>query len=170
MEADLDKIEEGGYDYIKMLHGFYDEFEDTLKKAKSSMEGVKISLEEDKTDIPCEKCGRNLVVKVGRFGKFFACPGYPECKFTKPFVQETQGNCPVCGNTVISKKSKKGHTFFGCSGFPTCTFMTWDTPTKESCPDCGKTLFRSRGNVVKCLDEKCGFERKGGKKQDKDED
>ncbi len=170
MEADLDKIEEGGYDYIKMLHGFYDEFEDTLKKAKSSMEGVKISLEEDKTDIPCEKCGRNLIVKVGRFGKFFACPGYPECKFTKPFVQETQGNCPVCGNTVISKKSKKGHTFFGCSGFPKCTFMTWDTPTKENCPDCGKTLFRSRGNVVKCLDEKCGFERKGGKKQDKDED
>ena len=102
-------------------------------------------------------------------GKFFACPGYPECKFTKPFVQETQGNCPICGNTVISKKSKKGHTFFGCSGFPTCTFMTWDTPTKDNCPDCGKTLFRSRGNVIKCLDENCGYEKKGSKKQEKDE-
>ena len=170
MEADLDKIEEGGYDYIKMLHGFYDEFEETLKKAKASMEGVKISLEEDKTDIPCEKCGKNLVVKVGRFGKFFACPNYPECKFTKPFVLETEGNCPVCGNKVISKKSRKGHTFFGCSGYPECTFMTWDTPTKDNCPDCGKTLFRSRGNVIKCLNEGCGYEKKGSKKQEKDED
>ncbi len=170
MEADLDKIEEGGYDYIKMLHGFYDEFEDTLKKAKTAMEGVKISLEEDKTDIPCEKCGRNLVVKVGRFGKFFACPGYPECKFTKPFVVEIEGNCPLCGNKLISKKSKKGHTFYGCQGYPECTFMTWDMPLKENCPDCGKTLFRSRGNVVKCLDEKCAYEKKGGRKQDKDED
>lgn len=170
MEADLDKIEEGGYDYIKMLHGFYDEFEETLKKAKASMEGVKISLEEDKTDIPCEKCGRNLVVKVGRFGKFFACPGYPECKFTKPFVVEIEGNCPVCGNKMISKKSKKGHTFYGCSGYPECTFMTWDMPISDKCPDCGKTLFRGRGNVVRCLDEKCSYEKKGGKKQDKNEE
>ncbi len=168
MESDLDKIEEGDYDYIKMLHGFYDEFEDTLKKAKVSMEGVKISLEEDKTDIPCEKCGRNLVVKVGRFGKFFACPGYPECKFTKPFVQETDGLCPVCSNKLISKKSKKGHTFFGCSGYPECNFMTWDTPIKENCPECNKTLFRSRGNVIKCLDENCGYTKKGSKKADKD--
>ncbi len=170
MEADLDKIEEGGYDYIKMLHGFYDEFEDSLKKAKASMEGVKISLEEDKTDIPCEKCGKNLVVKVGRFGKFFACPGYPECKFTKPFVLETQGCCPVCGGTVISKKSKKGHTFYGCSNYPACTFMTWDTPINDKCPDCGKTLFKGRGNSVKCLDEKCGYEKKSKRQQDKDED
>ncbi|MBE6791412.1 MAG: type I DNA topoisomerase [Ruminococcaceae bacterium] len=170
MEADLDKIEEGGYDYIKMLHGFYDEFEENLKKAKASMEGVKISLEEDKTDIPCEKCGRNLVVKVGRFGKFFACPGYPECKFTKPFVVEIDGNCPLCGNKMISKKSKKGHTFYGCSGYPECTFMTWDMPISDKCPDCGKTLFRGRGNVIRCLDEKCGYEKKGGKKQDKNEE
>ncbi|MBQ3537542.1 MAG: type I DNA topoisomerase [Clostridia bacterium] len=170
MEADLDKIEEGGYDYIKMLHGFYGEFEDTLKKAKASMEGVKISLEEDKTDIPCEKCGKNLVVKVGRFGKFFACPSYPECKFTKPFVLETEGKCPVCGKNVISKKSRKGHTFYGCSGYPECTFMTWDMPTKDNCPECGKTLFRSRGNVVKCLDEKCSYQAKASKKQDKDND
>ncbi len=170
MEADLDKIEEGGYDYIRMLHGFYDEFEDTLKKAKASMEGVKISLEEDKTDIPCEKCGSLLVVKVGRFGKFFACPNYPECKFTKPFVQETGGSCPRCGNTVISKKSRKGHTFFGCPGYPACDFMTWDTPTKDACPECGKTLFRSRGNVLKCLSEDCGYEKRASRKADKDED
>ena len=141
-----------------------------LKKAKSSMEGVKISLEEDKTDIPCEKCGSLMVVKVGRFGKFFACPNYPDCKFTKPFVQETGGSCPRCGSTVISKKSRKGHTFFGCSGYPECDFMTWDTPTKDACPDCGKTLFRSRGNVVKCLSDGCGYEKRASRKADKDED
>lgn len=170
MEADLDKIEAGGYDYVKMLRTFYDEFEDTLKKAKASMEGVKISLEEDKTDIPCEKCGAMMVVKVGRFGKFLACPNYPECKNTKPYIVETKGICPVCGGTVISKRSKKGHTFFGCSNYPECTFMTWDTPTEEKCPQCGKTLFKSRGNVYKCLDEKCGYEIKGKKKAKKDDE
>ena len=170
MEADLDKIEAGGYDYIRMLHGFYDEFEDTLKKAKASMDGVKISLEEDKTDIPCEKCGALMVVKVGRYGKFLACPKYPDCKSTKPFIQETQGNCPICGNKVISKKSKKGHTFFGCSSYPECTFMTWDTPTNEACPECGKTLFKARGNVYKCLNEACSYEAKGKKKAAKDDE
>lgn len=164
MEADLDKIEAGGYDYVRMLHVFYDEFEDTLQKAKASMEGVKISLEEDKTDVPCEKCGAMMVVKVGRYGKFLACPNYPDCKFTKPFVVTTAGNCPVCGGSVVSKKSRKGHTFYGCSNYPDCSFMTWDVPTAETCPKCGKTLFRARGNVFRCLDEKCGFEMKGKKK------
>lgn len=170
MEADLDKIEAGGYDYIKMLHEFYDEFENTLSKAKSSMEGVKIELEEDKTDIPCEKCGSLMVVKVGRFGKFLACPNYPECKSTKPFVVETEGNCPQCGNKVISKKSKRGYTFYGCSNYPECTFMTWDMPTAEACPLCGKTVFRSRGNVYKCLGEGCTYEVKGKKKQSKNDE
>ena len=167
MEADLDKIEAGGYDYVKMLHNFYDEFETDLQKAKSSMEGVKISLEEDKTDVPCEKCGANMVVKMSRYGKFLACPNYPECKFTKPFVTKTEGNCPVCGGEMIGKKSKKGHEFFGCSNYPKCTFMTWDKPVSERCPDCGKTLFRSRSGVIKCLAENCGYETKSkGKKSD----
>ncbi len=157
MESDLDKIEAGGYDYISMLHTFYDEFEETLKKAKASMEGVRITLEEDKTDVPCEKCGSLMVVKVGRFGKFLACPNYPTCKFTKPFVQQTAGECPRCGGNVISRKSKKGHTFYGCSNYPECTFMTWDTPTPERCPKCGKTLFRARGSVKHCLNESCGY-------------
>ena len=165
MEADLDKIEAGGYDYIKMLHEFYDEFEVTLGKAKSSMEGVKIELEEDKTDIPCEKCGAFMVVKVGRFGKFLACPNYPDCKSTKPFIVETEGSCPVCGNKVISKKSKRGYTFYGCSDYPECKFMTWDVPTAEKCPQCGKTVFKSRGNVYKCLAEGCTYEVKGKKKK-----
>ena len=166
MESDLDKSEAGGYDYTKMLHTFYDEFEDTLQKAKSSMEGVKISLEADKTDIPCEKCGANMVVKVSRYGKFFACPNYPECKFTKPFVTNTTGVCPECGGAVIGKKSKKGHAFYGCSNYPTCNFMTWDKPTDEKCPSCGSTLFKSRGGKVHCLKEGCGYEAPKGKKND----
>ncbi len=161
MEADLDKIEAGGYDYIKMLHTFYDEFEETLEKARSSMEGVKISLESDKTDVVCEKCGANMVIKVSRYGKFLACPNYPECKNTKPFVENTDGRCPICGGEVIGKKSRKGHTFYGCSNYdstPKCTFMTWDKPTNQVCPNCGKTLFRSRAGKVHCLAEGCGYE------------
>ena len=167
MEADLDKIEAGGYDYIKMLHTFYDEFEETLDKAKSSMEGVKISLESDKTDVICEKCGANMVIKVSRYGKFLACPNYPNCKNTKPFVENTDGRCPVCGGEVIGKKSKKGHTFFGCANYPKCKFMTWDKPTSQSCPNCGKTLFRTRAGKVHCLNEACGYEAPAkGKKTD----
>ena len=167
MESDLDSVGEGQQDYIKMLHIFYDDFEENLKKVKAEMDGVKIQLKEDITDIPCEKCGRMMVVKVGRFGKFLACPGYPECKTTKPFVQETDASCPVCGGKVISKKSKRGYTFFGCDNWPECNFMTWDKPTNEKCPKCGKSLFKGKGSVLSCLDENCGYKatatRKGKK-------
>lgn len=108
MESDLDKVEHHEIDYIAMLHTFYDGFDKTLEKAKADMEGVKIKLKEDETNIPCEKCGRMMVIKTGRFGKFLACPGYPECKNTKPYVIETTATCPVCGGKVIQKKSKKG--------------------------------------------------------------
>ncbi len=165
MESDLDKVENGDVDYVAMLHTFYDGFEETLKKAKADMDGVKIQLQEDVTDIPCEKCGRMMVVKVGRFGKFLACPGYPECKNTKPFVVETNAKCPVCGGKVIEKKSKKGYTFFGCDNYPDCNFMTWDKPTDEVCPQCGKSLFKGKGGVLHCLDEKCGFEKKAERKK-----
>ncbi len=167
LETDLDKVGEGQQDYIKMLHGFYDDFEITLQKAKSEMEGVKIQLKEDETDIPCEKCGRMMVIKSGRFGKFLACPGYPECKTTKPYVVETNAICPICGGRVISKKSKKGHVFFGCDNWPNCNFMTWDKPTDEKCPQCGKSLFKGKGNVMTCLDEKCAYQTKVKRKQSK---
>lgn len=165
MESDLDKIEAGEVDYIAMLHKFYDGFEETLDKAKKEMSGVKIQLQEDVTDIPCEKCGRMMVVKVGRFGKFLACPGYPECKNTKPFVVETNAKCPVCGGKVIEKKSKKGYAFYGCDNYPDCNFMTWDKPTDEICPKCGKSLFKRKGGLLVCLDEKCGFEKKAERKK-----
>ncbi len=160
METNLDEVGEGREDYIKMLHGFYDDFEVILKKAKEEMDGVKIQLKEDITDIPCEKCGRMMVVKVGRFGKFLACPGYPECKTTKPFVAPTDAQCPSCGGKVISRKSKRGYTFFGCENWPECNFMTWDKPTSEKCPKCGKSLFKGKGGMLNCLDEKCGFQTK----------
>ena len=133
------------------------------------MQGVKIQLKEDITDIPCEKCGKMMVVKVGRFGKFLACPAYPECKTTKPFVVETNATCPVCGGKVISKKSKRGYTFFGCDKWPECNFMTWDKPTNEKCPKCGKSLFKGKGSVLSCLDEKCGYKATATKKGKKSE-
>ena len=166
MESELDEVEAGHCDYIKMLHEFYDDFEATLAKAKEAMQGVKIKLEEDQTDVVCEKCGRNMVIKVGRYGKFLACP---ECKNTKPYVEKTDAKCPVCGGDIIGKKSKKGHTFYGCSNYPECNFMTWDIPTSEICPKCGKSLFKARGGVLKCHNEGCGYESRISKKK-KDED
>ncbi len=165
LESDLDRVGEGTQDYIKMLHEFYGDFEETLQKAKSEMDGVKIQLKEDETDIPCEKCGRMMVIKVGRFGKFLACPAYPECKTTKPYVIETDATCPVCGGKVISKKSKKGYTFFGCDKWPDCNFMTWDKPTNEKCPKCGKSLFKAKGGMLNCLDDKCGYSAKATRKK-----
>ncbi len=165
MEANLDKVGEGKEDYIRMLHDFYDDFDVNLQKVKAEMDGVKIKLQEDQTDIPCDKCGKMMVIKTGRFGKFLACPGYPECKNTKPFVVETDAQCPLCGGKVISKKSKKGYTFFGCDKWPECNFMTWDKPTNEKCPKCGKSLFKGRGGVISCLDEKCGYQTKQTRKK-----
>ena len=158
MEGDLDKIDSGEKDYKEMIRLYYDEFEKPLEKAKADMQGVKIKLKEEETDVVCEKCGRNMVVKVGRFGKFLACPGYPDCKNTKPLVYKTSAKCPECGGDVIEKKTKQGTSFFGCSNYPECNFMTWDAPSDEVCPKCGKSLFKRRGNVLYCPDtEGCGF-------------
>ncbi|MGN0536283.1 MAG: type I DNA topoisomerase [Eubacterium sp.] len=158
MEGDLDKIDSGEKNYKEMIRLYYDEFEKPLEKAKQEMQGVKIKLKEEETDVVCEKCGRNMVVKVGRFGKFLACPGYPECKNTKPLVYKTKAKCPECGGDVIEKKTKKGTSFFGCSNYPDCNFMTWDAPSDEICPKCGKSLFKRRGNILYCPDtEGCGF-------------
>ncbi len=165
MEAQLDTVESGETDYIKMLHEFYDDFNGTLSKVKEEMQGVKIKLKEDETDVICEKCGRNMVIKSGRFGKFLACPGYPECKNAKPLVVETNAKCPVCGNKVIEKKSKKGFAFYGCSNYPECNFMTWDKPTDEICPQCNKSLFKRKGGILACLNEGCGYEKKAERKR-----
>ncbi len=174
MEAKLDEIDNGECNYVEMLREFYDDLEETLGKAKDEMQGQKIQLQEDITDIKCEKCGRNMVVKSGRFGKFLACPGYPECKTTKPLVEETTATCPRCGGNVIGKKSKRGYQFFGCSNYPECNFMTWDKPTGENCPKCGKSLFKGKGGMITCSNEECGYSfkapRKNAKKSQEDSD
>ena len=159
MEDDLDKIDSGDKNYIDMIRLYYDDFEEPLEKAKKEMQGVKIKLKEEETDVICDKCGRNMVVKVGRFGKFLACPGYPECKNTKPLVFKTKAKCPDCGGDVIEKKTKRRTSFYGCSNYPNCNFMTWDLPTDQVCPKCGKSLFKKKGNILYCPDkEGCGYE------------
>ena len=170
METSLDDVEEGNADYIAVLRDFYSDFEKTLDKAKAEMQGVKIELEEDKTDIPCDKCGAMMVVKIGRFGKFLACPNYPTCKNAKPLIQETNALCPKCGAKVVEKRSRKGHVFYGCESWPKCDFVTWDKPTGENCPQCGKSLFKQRGGVVSCLNEGCGYEKKTSRKKGKEDE
>ena len=157
METGLDRVGEGEEDYVERLHTVYDDFEKTLKNVKDDMKDVKIKLQEDQTDIPCDKCGRMMVVKVGRFGKFLACPGYPECKNTKPYVVDTETPCPKCGGKVIEKRSKRGYKFYGCDRWPECDFVTWDKPTNKTCPQCGKALFKGKGGVLSCLSEGCGY-------------
>ena len=165
MEDDLDRIDSGEKDYIDMIRLYYNDFEEPLEKAKKDMQGVKIKLTEEETDVICDKCGRNMVVKVGRFGKFLACPGYPECKNTKPIVFKTNAKCPECGGDVIEKKTKRGTSFYGCSNYPKCNFMTWDVPTDEVCDNCGKSLFKKKGGVLYCPDtENCGFTKSAKKK------
>lgn len=161
MENDLDEVEQGEKDWVKSLHEFYDDFAATLTKAEEAMEGKRVKVPDEETDVVCELCGRNMVVKFSRFGKFLACPGFPECKNTKKIVQETKGSCPLCGKRVIQKKSKKGRSFYGCDGYPDCNFMTWNVPVEEKCPNCGNTLFQKGGKSGKLICEKpdCGYEK-----------
>jgi DNA topoisomerase-1 len=159
MEQQLDEVEEGKVDWVKALDAFYQDFAATLKTSEKNMEGTRVKVPEEETDIVCELCGRNMVIKLGRFGKFLACPGFPECKNTKKIVQDTGGICPVCGKKILAKKSAKGRGFYGCEGYPACNFVTWDKPIAEKCPKCGSGLFQKtgRGGKIHCLKEGCGF-------------
>ena len=161
VESDLDAVQSGKSDWVDTLEEFYGDFDKTLKTAKDEMQGVKIQLKEDVTDVICEKCGRHMVIKNGRYGKFLACPGYPECKNVKRYVQETGAECPKCGGKVIVKHTRKGRTFYGCSNYPNCDFVSWDEPTNEKCPKCGKALFKKKGKHPKlyCATPGCGFEK-----------
>ncbi|MDO5560102.1 MAG: type I DNA topoisomerase [Oscillospiraceae bacterium] len=161
METRLDDVEKGDTDWRSMLKDFYVDFNSTLDKAEVAMEGKRVKVPDEQTDVICDVCGKNMVIKIGRFGKFLACPGFPECTNTKKIVQATKGICPICGNKVIAQKSKKGRNFFGCEKYPECTFMTWHTPVEDKCPKCGCSLFKKGGKSGKLLCEKpgCGYER-----------
>lgn len=161
MEEKLDEVEHGQEEWVELLDEFYSDFDKTLKKAKEEMEGVKLQLKEDQTDIICDKCGRQMVVKVGRYGKFIACPGYPECKNVLKFVEKTGVKCPKCNGDVIVKHTKKKRVFYGCSNYPECDFVSWNEPVNERCPQCGGVLFKKKGKKPKlyCATEGCGFEK-----------
>lgn len=161
MEEKLDEVEHGQEEWVELLDEFYSDFDKTLKKAKEEMEGVKLQLKEDQTDIICDKCGRQMVVKVGRYGKFIACPGYPECKNVLKFVEKTGVKCPKCNGDVIVKHTKKKRVFYGCSNYPECDFVSWNEPVNERCPQCGGILFKKKGKKPKlyCAKEGCGFEK-----------
>ena len=159
METNLDEIEEGNTDWIKILKDFYRGFDDTLQAAEKAMDGTRVKIPDEVTDVICEKCGRNMIVKSGRFGKFLACPGYPECKNTKKIIVESGGICPLCSGKILQKRSKAGKIFYGCEHNPDCAFMTWDIPLSEKCPKCGNTLYKKkfRGGNVYCAKEGCGY-------------
>ena len=161
MESDLDGVEQGQTDWVESLRKFYDSFEKTLEEAEKAMDGKRMRVPDEETDEICEVCGKPMVIKIGRFGKFLACSGFPDCKNTKKIVTPTKGFCPVCGKKIILKKSKKGRSFYGCEGYPECSFMTWSTPIEERCPKCGNTLFKKGGRAGKFVCEKpgCGYER-----------
>lgn len=158
MEKDLDLIEAGKRNWKDVLNEFYGGFSKTLSYAEEKMDGTRIKVPDVETDIECELCGRKMVIKNGRFGKFLACPGYPECKNTKSIAAETPGECPLCGGKILARKSKKGRKYFACESRD-CQFMTWDEPLKDKCPKCGKTLFK-KGQTRYCADEACGFSEK----------
>ncbi len=161
MEVNLDQVEQGQKDWVSMLDDFYADFSKTLTKAEKAMEGKRVKVPDEETDVVCELCGKQMVIRIGRFGKFLACPGFPECRNTKRIVQETKGVCPLCGHTVVQKKSKKGRNFFGCSGYPECNFMTWNQPTEYKCPHCNSTLFQKGGKsgILLCEKPDCGYSR-----------
>ena len=161
MEGNLDKIEEGSADWVAILQKFYGDFDKMLGKAETNMEGKRVKIPDEPTDVVCELCGKNMVIKIGPYGKFLGCSGFPECKNTKRIVNEAGGSCPNCGGKMLAKKSKKGKPFFGCENYKECNYMTWDTPIADICPDCGKTLFKKAGKAgqVYCAAEGCGYVR-----------
>ena len=161
MEKSLDDVESGKTGWVKTLQRFYKEFDSELTQAEKEMEGKRVKVPDEATDEICEVCGKPMVIKIGRFGKFMACSGFPDCKNTKRIVQETGGDCPFCGKRVLLKKSKKGKKYYGCENNPECSFMTWDIPTEEKCPKCGSTLFQKGGKngILICHKPDCGYQR-----------
>ena len=142
MESKLDLVESGEQDYRQILDRFYQDFSAELAQAEIDLDKKRIKVPDEESEEVCELCGKKMVIKNGRFGKFLACPGYPECKNTKPITQDTGVTCPKCGSRLLKKKSKSGYYYYGCERNPECDFMTWDSPTKKVCPDCGGVIYR----------------------------
>ena len=162
MENQLDEVEAGKVAYVQLLHTFYDGFAGALEQAEKDLDKTRIKIPDEETDVVCEKCGRKMVIKSGRFGKFLACPGFPECTNTKPMSEDTGASCPTCGAKVVKKKSARGYVYYSCETYPTCQFITWDKPLKTKCPVCDSSLFRHTDRDSKevtdvCLREGCTY-------------
>ncbi len=154
MEGLLDRVEEGAVEWKSVIRNFYPDLEQAVETAEKELETVKI--EDEVTDVICEECGRNMVIKYGPHGKFLACPGFPECRNTKPYLEKVGVACPKCGKDVVIRKTKKGRKYYGCEDNPNCDFMSWQKPSKEKCPQCGGYMVE-KGNKLLCADEKCGY-------------
>jgi DNA topoisomerase-1 len=158
MEKNLDEIENGNENWKDVISRFYSGFNDEMKAAEDNLEGKRIKVPDELSDEFCEVCGRQMVYRMGRFGRFLACPGFPDCTFTKPITVEMPGKCPKCGSKILKKTSKNGHVYYACERGKDCGFMTWSVPTAEFCPSCGKTLFKPNGRgPLKsfCINEQC---------------
>ncbi|HIT33899.1 MAG TPA: type I DNA topoisomerase [Candidatus Faecousia intestinigallinarum] len=158
MEQELDEVGEGKQNWKDLLEEFYKDFHQQMTDAEAALEGVRLKVPDEVTDEICEVCGRHMVVKMGRFGKFLACPGYPECTNTKPIAERMPGRCPKCGSGLLKRKSKRGYAYYACERGAECGFMTWDVPTAEDCPECGQTLFKKSGRGRQktfCINESC---------------
>ncbi|QRN86329.1 type I DNA topoisomerase [Clostridia bacterium] len=169
MESNLDSVEEGTAAWKEVLKDFYGPFSTELEKAEKEV--AKIEIKDEVSDVICEKCGRNMVFKMGRYGKFLACPGFPECRNTKPIIIKTGKTCPKCGGEVIEKKSRTGKTFYGCEQYPNCDFVSWDLPIEEKCPKCGYPLAQKSkryGGYKYCLSEDCDYSEQKKKENKKD--
>ena len=154
MEGLLDMVEEGKVPWKEVIRNFYPDLEEAVEIAEKELEEVKI--EDEVTDVICEECGRNMVIKYGPHGKFLACPGFPECRNTKPYLEKIGVPCPVCGKEVVIRKTKKGRKYYGCEDNPECEFMSWQKPSSKKCPECGGYMVE-KGNKLVCADEKCGY-------------
>lgn len=169
MEAHLDRIEEGDMPWQRVVRDFYDPFAAELARAKTEMERVRLA--EEEVDETCPQCGRQLVVKRGRYGKFLACPGFPECQFTKPYLESIGVSCPKCGGQVVQRRSKKGRIFYGCGNYPKCDYISWQQPTEKACPQCGERLVKKQsargGRTLTCPRKECGYiEKEAGQKRE----
>ena len=154
MEGLLDRVEDGSVKWKTVVENFYPDLDEAVQAAQKELEEVKI--EDEVTDVICEECGRNMVVKYGQHGKFLACPGFPDCRNTKPYLEKIGVLCPKCNNELVIRKTKKGRRYYGCISYPDCDFMSWQKPSAERCPDCGGAMVE-RGNKLVCMDEQCGF-------------
>ena len=154
MEGLLDMIAEGKVEWKSVISNFYPDLNEAVEKAEKELETVKI--EDEVTDVVCEECGRNMVIKYGPHGKFLACPGFPECRNTKPYLEKIGVACPKCGKDIVLRKTKKGRRYYGCEGNPECDFMSWQKPSEEKCPKCGSYMVE-KGNKLVCGNEQCGF-------------